>query len=328
MIELEKIIEAYARIAPHLVRTPIFSSEFLNQQLGHNIFFKVESLQKTGAFKIRGVLNKLLSLDLKKIHKIICYSTGNHGLALAWAGNKLSVETEIYMPKYTSVLKQNMVKDYGAELILTETREQAEELARLSGSKANCLFLSPSDDDEVIAGAGTLFYEAIQQLEIVPDAVFASIGGGGLISGTFSVAKQLAKRCAVIGGEPEEANDAYLSKQSGQIFRFTDSPKTIADGLRTLGLSARTFEYIQKLDDLILSTEDEIIYWTAWLGHLLKVSVEPSCAVGRSAAYQLLKEKKQFMKVVVLVSGGNLDQEMMKAVWNKDHLTILPKFLR
>jgi threonine dehydratase len=324
MIELEKIKQAYARVKPHLVQTPIFFSEFLNSQLGHNIVFKVESLQKTGAFKIRGVMNTLLSLDLKKIKKITCYSTGNHGLALAWAGKKLGVETEIYMPIYTSVLKQNIVKDFGANLIITETRNQAEELARKHGNHDSCFFLSPSDDNLVITGAATLLYETSHQLSFHPDAIFAAIGGGGLISGTYCAAQHLYPNSIVIGGEPEVANDAYLSRKNGNIFRFDDSPKTIADGLRTLGLSERTFQYIKQIDDIILANEDQIIYWTAWLEHLLKVSVEPSCAVAMAAAYEWLGNQQGRKNILVMISGGNLDQEMMKTVWRDDHLTILP----
>jgi threonine dehydratase len=324
MIDLDEIKQAYDRIAPYLLVTPILQSEFLNSQLGHNIIFKAESLQKTGAFKIRGVLNALLSMDLERIKKITCYSTGNHGLALAWAGKYLGIKVEIYMPVYTSLLKQNIVRDYGANLIITETRDQAEQMAFAEGNKPEAFFLAPSDNNRVIAGAGTLFYEAYHQMPTPPDAVFCSIGGGGLISGTYSAAKQLRKECFVIGGEPEIANDAFLSRMQGSIFRFKSSPRTIADGLRTLGLSNRTFEYIKRIDDILLATEDEIIYWTAWIEHLLKVSIEPSCAVAMAAAHKWMKKQTEKQNVLVLISGGNLDQEMMSAVWREDHLTLCP----
>lgn len=324
MIELEKIKNAYDRVKPYLVETPILFSEFLNKQLGHNIVFKVESLQKTGAFKIRGVLNALLSLDLKNIKKITCYSTGNHGLALAWAGKRLGVDTEIYMPHYTSVLKQNIVRDYGASLIITETRSQAEELAQKNGHQEGCVFLSPSDNDLIITGAATLIYEAFHQISFQPDAVFAAIGGGGLVSSAYCAVQHLYPGAQVIGGEPEKANDAYLSRKKGQIYRFEDSPQTLADGLRTLGLSEKTFHYIKQIDDIILATEDEIVYWTAWLEHLLKVSVEPSCSVAMNAAYKWLKSQKEKKNILVLISGGNLDHETMKTVWRDDHLTIQP----
>ena len=325
MITLEEISIAMARISPYILKTPLIFSEFLNEALGHKIYFKAESLQHTGSFKVRGILNTLIANQNSKFKKITCYSTGNHGLALAWAGSKFRTNIEVYMPTYTSSLKQNTVKEYGAKLILTRTRDLAELGAKQAGSEKGAFFLSPSDNDLVISGASTLLYESLQQENLKPDAVFASIGGGGLVSGTYATAHHLLKKCQIIGSEPELANDAFLSKKNDKIFRFTESPQTIADGLRTLGITERTFEYIKKLDDIILSTEEEIIYWTAWMDYLLKISCEPSSAVAMSAAFKWLSKQKTKKTILVMISGGNVDQSMQKKIWKQDHLITPPQ---
>jgi threonine dehydratase len=325
MISLEQIETALRRISPWLVKTPIITSAYLNNCLGHNIFFKAESLQLTGSFKIRGVLNAIIESKSKNIKNFSCYSTGNHGLALAWAAREFGADAQIFMPSYTSTLKQNIVKSYGANLHLTRTRQLAETKAKEMGKQKGVMFLPPSDNDSVISGAATLLYESLLQEQLIPDAVFTSIGGGGLISGTYATAFHKLKKCIIIGAEPELAQDAYLSKKNEKIYRFKESPQTIADGLRTLGISERTFEYIKKIDDIILSSEDEIIYWTAWLEHLLKISCEPSSAVAMSAAFKWLTTQKTKRDILVMISGGNLDQEMFKKVWKQDHLSIIPK---
>ena len=328
-INILDIQKANQIIAPYIHKTPIIKSDSLNHMLGHEIYFKAESLEKTGAFKIRGVLNCFLQeREKKEINKIVCYSSGNHAQAVAHvAGEVGKINAEIYMDKSCSPLKQNSVKKHGANLILTETRIQADQLSHEAGSKDGVLCIPPSDNDLVIAGAATLAYEAIEQADIDFDAIFAPIGGGGLVSGTLISTKHLLPSCLVIGAEPEIANDAYLSKKLGHIHRFPNSPNTIADGLRTLALSPRTFEYIKRIDDIIISNEEEIIYWAAWLNHLLKFLCEPSSAVAMSAAYKWLSKQHTAKKILITISGGNIDQETLNIMWQKDRLSIPPENL-
>lgn len=191
---VDNIVIAKDRIQKYIYLTPIMQSTTLNQMLGHEIFFKVESLQKTGAFKVRGVLNHLLELKEKNSLpcKVVAYSTGNHGLGLAWASRVLNIHARIYLPKNTSPIKQQATKHYGAEVIVTDTRQEAEDRTK-ADSKNGFYYLHPSDSDSTMAGAGTMCYEALQQLNFSPDAIFASCGGGGLLSGTY-LAKELLSR--------------------------------------------------------------------------------------------------------------------------------------
>jgi threonine dehydratase len=317
---------AYHRIKGFLHKTPILTSEVLNQMLDAEIYFKADSLQKTGAFKVRGVLNHLLTLkeagNLPK--QVVGYSTGNHGIGLGWAAQKLGIKARIYLPKNTAPVKQRAAVFYGAEVVYTDSRTEAEERTKYDGTHG-FYYMHPSDSDTTIAGAGTCCYEALQQLgEIKPNAIFASCGGGGLLSGTYLAKELLSPQSQLIGIEPLSANDAFLSLQHSKIFRFDNSPETIADGLRTLGISARTFEYLKQLDGMYLVAEERILYWTAWLIHLLKIACEPSCSINMQGLLEWLKINKSQKKILVLISGGNIDPMLYRQLWKDDYLLELP----
>lgn len=322
----QNVATAHNRIKQYLHLTPIVHSESLNEMLGHEVFFKVESLQKTGAFKVRGVLNHLLELkeQNKLPNKIVGYSTGNHGIGLAYAGKIFGIKARIYLPLNTSLIKQQAVIHYGGEVIYTDTREDAEEKAKLDESQG-FYYMHPSDSDFTIAGAGTLCYEALQQVGFSPDAIFASCGGGGLISGSYLAKELISPTSLLIGSEPLAANDAYLSVKNNSISRFKDSPNTIADGLKTLSISARTFEYLKKLDGFYLAEECEIYYWTAWLTHLLKVICEPSSSINMVSVVNWLKTQTTPKKILVLISGGNIDPILYNELWKEEYLKISPK---
>jgi threonine dehydratase len=297
---------AYNRISNYLIQTPILESEVLNNQLGTKIYFKSESPQHTGAFKVRGVLNHLLQLkELGSLPKnVVAYTTGNHGIGLSWVSSKLGINSRIYFPANTSIVKRELAKSYGAEVIITNTRFEAEMLAKTDGDNGY-YYLHPSDSDFTIAGAGTMCYEALKQINFTPDAIFGSCGGGGLLSGTYLAKEFLTPSAKVIGAEPENANDAFRSLQEGLIFSFTESPDTIADGLRTLHISERTFCYLKKLDDFYVVSENEIGYWTNQLTKHLNIPSEPSCAINLGAVRMWL-EKNKASKILVLLSGGNV----------------------
>jgi threonine dehydratase len=322
----KRVQEAYSRISYFLHETPLIQSEILNEMLGHEIYFKAESLQKTGAFKVRGVLNHLLAL--KEINKmpsrIVAYSTGNHGMGLAWATRKIGIQTRIYLPKNTSPIKQKAAEYYGAEVIYTETRQEAEDKAKFDQDNGY-YYLHPSDSDLTIAGAGTCCYEALLQMRLKPDAIFASCGGGGLLAGSFLAKEELSPQSLIFGCEPTIANDAYLSLKQNNIFRFETSPQTVADGLRTLGISERTFAYLKKLDGFYLVDEYDIYYWTAWLIHLLKIATEPSCAMNMQAVIEWLRTQKTKKTVLVLISGGNIDPSLYRELWKENYLLNSPK---
>lgn len=326
MPALNPIEIAFNRVSPYLHETPILQSETLNDMLGGQIYFKVDSLQKTGAFKVRGVLNHLLELkeQNKLPTKVVAYSTGNHGIGLAYAAKILNFHARIYLPQNTSQVKQQAAKYYGAEVIYTVTRQEAEDRAKFDISEG-FYYLHPSDSESTIAGAGTICFEALKQLNFKPDAIFASCGGGGLLSGAYLAKEFLSPESALIGCEPVLADDAYRSLKEREIQRFTTAPDTIADGLRTLSLSSRTFTYLQKLDDFNLASEYEIFYWTAWLIHLLKVACEPSCALNMVGVKNWLKNNPSKQKLLVLISGGNIDPTLYRELWKENYLLLEPK---
>ena len=317
---------AHKRISGYIHKTPLISSVILNNFLGHEIIFKTESLQKIGAFKIRGALNALLSLKEQNIlpQEVVAFSSGNHAQAVAFAGKLLNVKTTIILPSFTSPIKQQATKYYGAEVINTSTRKEAEEKTA-EIAKRGAFFIHPFDNDEVITGQGTSCYEALKD-GVNPDAIFATCGGGGWLSGTFLAKKLLAPNIKVFGAEPLQANDATQSYFAKKIITFTDSPPTIADGARAPAVSERTFYYLQQLDGFFEIPENEIIYWTQWLMHLLKITVEPTSAVAMAGAFQWLKTQKIKKKVLVLLSGGNVSPETYQKIWQKNWLEKLPNF--
>jgi len=318
---LSEVVNAYERIKHYLHHTPVLRSDTLNEMLNHDIYFKVDSLQKTGAFKVRGSLNHLLTLQERNMlpQKVVAYSTGNHGIGLAWSARMLDIHARIYLPKNTSAIKQQAAKYYGAEVIYTDTRAEAE-LRTAEDGQRDFYYMHPSDSDLTIAGAGTLCYEALKQMNFVPDAIFASCGGGGLLSGAYLAKECLASKSLLFGVEPLEANDAYNSLQNGKIVKFSSAPETIADGLKTLCVSERTFQYLKKLDAMFLVKEEEIYYWTAWLIHLLKVACEPSCALNMAGICQWLASQKTKKSILVLISGGNIDPILYREIWKEDYL--------
>lgn len=324
------IAKAYKRINSYIHNTPILYSGTLNKMIGSDVYFKMDAIQKTGSFKLRGVLNHLLFLNengqIPK--KIVAYSTGNHALAMSYAARLFGIHARVYLPQNVSPIKKRIAKYYGAEVMEVKTRIEAEELSKKDGENG-FYYLHPSDNDQTIAGAGTMCYEALIEMQNcnigIPDAIFASCGGGGLLAGTYLAKELLAPSSKVIGAEPEIANDAYKSLQSGKINRFQDSPNTIADGLRALSICERTFDYLKKLNGFYICSEKSIHYWTAWLMQTTKVTCEPSAAISMAAAHDWLKENGHKKTVLILISGGNVDPSLYLDLWRQDLLAEPPE---
>ena len=311
--------QAYERIEPYIYKTPILTSTKLNELLGHELYFKYEGTQITGAFKIRGALNFLLKCkaqgNLPK--KVVAYSSGNHAQGVAYACSLLGVEATIVMASYASSVKKAATIGYGANIIELPNRPAAEAKAQELVAQGHQM-ISPFDDDDVIAGQGTSCYEALQELgdkSIKPDAIFATCGGGGWLSGTYLATQDLSPQSKVIGCEPLLANDAAISLRQGKIHKMDKSPDTIADGARTLAVSERTFAYLKKLDDFIEVSEEDIIHWTQKLAHYLKVQVEPTSACAAAGAANWLATQTKPQKILVMLSGGNIGVESMKRLY-------------
>ena len=326
-LTLKNIIAAKKRIDPYINETPILSSSLLNDWLGHDLFFKCENFQKIGAFKARGGLNTVAWLveTGQKPKKIVANSSGNHAQAVAYAAQQFGIPATIFMPEYSSQVKIQATKGYGAEVVLSKTRDITDKLVREASMEKGTYWIPPFNHDQVICGQGTAAYEALSELENI-DAVFTPCGGGGLTSGTYIATKGLSPKTKVYGVEPLNANDAAESLRTGSIQRLPGIPNTLADGAMTMAVGDITFEYLKKLDGFYEVEEDKIVYWTQWLTHLLKCRLEPTCAMPMGAVVQWLKTQTNKKRVLVIVSGGNMDQATSLKIWKEDCLVKTPNF--
>jgi threonine dehydratase len=326
LISYEKVKQAEQRIDRYIINTPVFSSALLNRWLGHEVFFKAECFQKVGAFKARGACNTVSWLieEKSKPQRIIASSSGNHAQAVAWAASIFNIPSTIYMPEYSSKIKIQATRSYGAEVVLCENRTIADEKVKQAAEEKGALWIPPFNHEMVIAGQGIATMEAIQDLGSV-DAVFAPCGGGGLLSGTLVAARHLTPKAQIIGAEPLNANDAARSLKMNSIQKLNAVPDTIADGAMTTAVGDITFEYLKNLDEFYELEESKIIYWTQWLTHLLKLHVEPTSAMAMEAACKWLTGKQGKKKILVILSGGNIDQETSTKIWKFNYLDDIPK---
>lgn len=329
MLELRDIEAASQRIKPYINHTPILQSTLLNQWLGgHEVFFKCENFQKIGAFKARGGINTVSWLieNKKKPTCIVANSSGNHAQAVALAGKTFGIKTKIFMPKYASAVKIQATKFYGAEVILSDTRDQSDILVQQAAEEKGTFWIPPFNHEQVICGQGTVALEVFCKQHDF-DAVFTPCGGGGLCSGTLIATRGLSPKTKVVGIEPLNANDAAQSLAKGSIVKLDKIPDTLADGAMTMAVGNITFEYLKQLDDFIVVPEERIVYWTQWLSHLLKCRVEPTCAMPMDGVIQFLKKQKSKRKVLVIISGGNMDAHTSKKIWDTDRLDEVPSLI-
>ena len=303
---LEDLQEAWCRISPHLHRTPVMSSHLLDQLTGANVFFKCEHLQKAGAFKARGAINAVLSLDDDVAAAgVATHSSGNHGAALAMAASARNILAHIVMPSNAPRVKKEAVVAYGGLIIECEPTLAAREstVAKVI-EQTGAHEVHPYNDSRIIAGQGTAMLELLEQVEDL-DVVVVPVGGGGLLAGTAIAVKESNPDIEVVAVEPEGADDAFRSFGLGEL-QPQNNPQTIADGLRA-GLGELNFDIIRKHVDTILTVPDTVIVqamqlqWTR-----MKQLVEPSGAVSFAG---LLEHPERFRqrRVGVVVSGGNVD---------------------
>lgn len=302
----EALKQAQETVRPYTHRTPVLTSTLIDELVGAQVFFKCENFQKMGAFKMRGAVNKILSLSEEDRSKgVVTHSSGNFGQAVALSAKLLGVTAYIVMPENAPSVKKSAVKGYGGIVTECESTIVAREQETLRIQKeTGATFMHPSNDMQVILGNAT---SGMELLEDHPDldAVFAPVGGGGLLAGTALAARHVGGHCKTYAGEPFEVDDAYRSLQSGKIEK-NETTHTIADGLRTY-LGDQNFPIIQELvSEIIRVKEQEIIDAMQLIWERLKVVIEPSSAVAFAA---LLKKKEQFVgqKVGVIFSGGNID---------------------
>lgn len=301
------IESAAVNIAGIAHKTPVLTSKIVNKQTNCQVFFKCENLQRAGSFKFRGAYNALskLSQELQQ-QGVLTFSSGNHGQAIALAGQLLQIPTTVVMPDDAPQVKQVATRAYGAQVILyNRATTPREELAQDLATKRQLTLIPPYDHPDIIAGQGTAVKELIEEVGNL-DIILVCCGGGGLLSGSAIAAKTLLPNCRIIGVEPAQADDATRSFYT-RTLQTIAYPKTIADGARTPSLGKLTFPLILNyVDDMVTVSETAILKTMFFLWERLKIVVEPT---GVLAATALLEGvvKVENAKVGVIITGGNVD---------------------
>lgn len=316
-VTLEDVKQARENIKEVVNKTRLHLCPGLSQVSGNNVYLKLENLQKTGSFKIRGAFNKICNLtEEERACGVIASSAGNHAQGVALGATKMGIKSTIVMPATAPLAKVSATKGYGAEVVLhgdvyDDAYAKAVEIQKETGAT----FLHPFNDPYVIAGQGTIALEILEDLEDV-DAILVPIGGGGIISGIAVAAKAIKPDIKIIGVEASNAASMYKARQKGEVVTLS-SAKTIADGIAVKQIGDFTFELIEKyVDELITVEEDEIAQAILFMMEKDKILAEGSGAV---AAAAIMNNKiKEFGKnIVAVVSGGNIDINMMGKIIDK-----------
>lgn len=306
----EDMLAAHERIKPHIRRTPVRTSDYLNDLTGAELFFKCENFQEPGAFKVRGAANAVFELDEGQAQKgVATHSSGNHASCLSYAAMLRGIPCNVVMPRTAPQAKKDTVRRYGGQITECEpsTSSREETFAKVQAATGGD-FVHPYNDPRVIAGQGTCSKELMEQVDGL-DAVVAPIGGGGMISGTCLTLSTLAPECQVIAAEPEQADDAYRSFKAGYIIA-DDAPKTIADGL-LVPLKDLTWHFVSNhVSEIYTASDPEIIAAMKLIWKHLRVVMEPSSAVPMAT---ILKNPEAFKRkrVGIIITGGNVDLDKL-----------------
>ncbi|WP_257906264.1 threonine deaminase [Campylobacter lari] len=318
MVELNKIYQAKQKIADFVLKTPFVYSSFLSEFLETDVFLKCENLQKTGAYKIRGAYNTIANLTKEqKQAGVIAASAGNHAQGVAISAKKFGIEAVIVMPEATPLLKVSATKNLGAKVILKgDNFDEAYAYALNYAKEHHLNFIHPFENESIIAGQGTLMLEMLDEISDL-DMILAPVGGGGLISGVASAAKQINPTIKVIGVSAKGAPAMYESFKSKKIIN-SKAVRTIADGIAVRDVNKINFDIILEcVDDFIQVDDEEIANAVLYLLEKHKITVE---GAGASAVAALLHKKidlKNHKKIGVILSGGNIDVQMLNIIIEK-----------
>ncbi|WP_370274647.1 beta-hydroxyaspartate dehydratase BhcB [Pararhodobacter marinus] len=306
----EDMLAAHARIKPHIRRTEVRSSAYLNELSGAELFFKCENFQEPGAFKVRGACNAVFGLDDEQAALgVATHSSGNHASCLSYAAMRRGIPCNVVMPRTAPQAKKDTVRRYGGVITECEPSTSSREatFAQVQVATGGD-FVHPYNDPRVIAGQGTCSREFIEQTDGL-DMVVAPIGGGGMISGTCLTLATLAPECQVIAAEPDQADDAYRSFKAGHIIA-DDAPRTIADGL-LVPLKDLTWHFVSThVSEIYTASETEIVDAMKLVWKHLRVVMEPSSAVPMAC---VLKNPEAFRgkRVGIVLTGGNVDLDRL-----------------
>jgi threo-3-hydroxy-L-aspartate ammonia-lyase len=305
-VTLQDIEAAAARLEPYIHHTPLLESATLSRMAGRELRLKAEHLQRGGSFKLRGALNKLLSLDVAQRQQgVVAFSSGNHAQGVALGARILGLPATIVMPSDAPPVKIAATREYGASVVVYDRQtEDREAIARRISDEHGLTLIPPFDDPAIIAGQGTIGLEIARQWPEVEN-VLVPISGGGLISGIAVALKALLPGVRVIGVEPAVADDARRSLHAGTIVRIS-VPRTVADGLGAPAIGRLPFAIMRDLvDDIVSVEEDEIMRAVETVLTRAKQVVEPSGAASIAAALER-RAPLAGSRVVAIASGGNL----------------------
>ncbi|ADL52214.1 threonine ammonia-lyase [Clostridium cellulovorans] len=314
VLTLNDILEARSRIRNICINTNLIYSYEFSKESGNEVYIKPENLQITGAFKLRGALNKISKLsDDKKQKGLIASSAGNHAQGIAYAANKLGIKATIVMPETTPLIKVQATENYGAKVVLKgKVYDDAYEEARKLERENGYTFVHPFDDLDVMAGQGTIALEIIEELKDV-DAILVPIGGGGLISGIAVAAKALNPEIKIIGVQADGANPMKRSFDLGKLV-FAETIDTIADGAAVKNPGEQTFKVIKEYVDEIITVSDQELMEAVYI--LLEKHKLVAEATGVMSLAALNKLNFKGKKIVSIISGGNIDIVTMSALLN------------
>ena len=311
---IREIEQAASRLSSVIHRTPVSSSGTFSQMSGAELYLKCENLQKTGSFKVRGAYNKIAQLVQQGgISQVVASSAGNHAQGVAYASSALGIQSTIVMPSGAPLAKIAATEGYGSQVVLCgdcydDAYQKALELQETTGA----VFVHPFDDEDVIAGQGTIALEILRDLPTV-DAILVPAGGGGLLAGVALGIKQVNPRIQVIGVQAQGA-DAIVQSFNAHQYIATDSSKTIADGIAVRAPGRITTQLIgQYVDRMVTVSDDEIAEAILLLLERTKLVVEPAGAASLAAAINR-KVDLSGKRVVCLLSGGNIDMGFIQKI--------------
>lgn len=303
---LSDIKRAHQRISKIILETPVMTSHSVNEITGCQVFFKCENFQKVGAFKMRGAGNMIMGFrPEERVNGFATHSSGNHAQAVALAAKLSGSKAYVVMPENSTAVKINATKEYGAEVVLCESTEEARiktcnEIIERTGA----ILVPPFNDYRIITGQATAAKEFIEEVESL-EVIMTPVGGGGLAAGTALTARYLDPNIQVVLGEPQKADDTFQSLKTGKI-KPVKNPDTIADGLKVT-VGERNFEIIKNhVSEVHTVTDEEIIGAMKIIWERMKIIIEPSCAVPFAA---LIKHKEKYAgkHVGIILTGGNVD---------------------
>lgn len=314
-IDVRDVLEAWARVAPVVHRTPVRRSRQLDALAGCRVYLKCENEQRVGAFKIRGAYNKVAALrPEERARGVVAASSGNHAQGVALAAQLLGVPATIFMPSDAPLTKTEATRSYGAEVrFFDRARVIPADAVREYAAATGAVIIPPFDDPFVMAGQGTVALELLAETGPL-DAVVVPLGGGGLLSGVATVVRALSPRTRVYGVEPEGADDWVQSLRVGRPVQIPPPP-TIADGVRTREPGQLTFAVVSRLvDDVVTVPDDRTRQAVRFLCLRMKMTVEPAGALGVAALLDGTVPLVRGRRVGVVLSGGNIDPDTLAAM--------------